>query len=150
MNKKKLTTIISIIAAIILVFLGVDPADIIPDFGLSGSQIYENESTTELPDSIEVTTDSVRSINYRFYSNELKVQHFNKHGKEMGFTSADEYEAGANVVIDNPNALHKTEKEDGDDVYYLEATNELVIVSTKGYIRTYFCPDAGIKYFNKQ
>ena len=42
------------------------------------------------------------------------------------------------------------EKDDGDDIYYLERTNELVIVSTDGYIRTYFRPDSGIKYYNKQ
>ena len=67
----------------------------------------------------------------------------------MGFSSAEEYEKAANVVLDNPDILHKTEAEDGDDVYYLEATNELVIVSTDGYLRTYFNPSAGIDYFNR-
>ena len=52
--------------------------------------------------------------------------------------------------MNNPNALHKNEKEDNDDVYYLEETNEFVIVSTDGYIRTYFYPDSGIDYYNKQ
>ena len=27
---------------------------------------------------------------------------------------------------------------------------EFVVVSTDGYIRTYFCPDSGKKYFDKQ
>ena len=40
--------------------------------------------------------------------------------------------------VKNSAALHKTEAEDGDGVYYLESTNELVIVSTDGYIRTFF------------
>ena len=52
--------------------------------------------------------------------------------------------------MNNPNALHKLEKEDGDDVYYLEETNEFVIVSQDGYIRTYFLPSAGKKYYDKQ
>lgn len=39
--------------------------------------------------------------------------------------------------VKNSAALHKTEAEDGDGVYYLESTNELVIVSTDGYIRTF-------------
>ena len=68
----------------------------------------------------------------------------------MGFGSAKEYEEAAAAVVSNQRALHKTEAEDGDDVYYLKATNEFVIVSTDGYIRTYFKPDSGIKYFNKQ
>lgn len=42
----------------------------------------------------------------------------------MGFTSAEEYEKAAARVPNNPAVLHKTEKEDGDDVYYVEATNE--------------------------
>ena len=49
-----------------------------------------------------------------------------------------------------PIALHKLEAEDGDDVYYLENTNEFVIVSTDGYIRTYFKPSRGMEYYNKQ
>ena len=32
----------------------------------------------------------------------------------------------------------------------IESTNEFVILSTDGYIRTYFRPSSGIKYFNKQ
>ena len=68
----------------------------------------------------------------------------------MGFASAEEYEEAAAAVPADPDALHKTEKEDGDDVYYIEATNEFVIVSTDGYIRTYFLPDSGIKYYNRQ
>ncbi len=42
------------------------------------------------------------------------------------------------------------DKEDGDDVYYLESTNEFVIVSTDGYIRTYFYPSNGKDYFDRQ
>ena len=68
----------------------------------------------------------------------------------MGFDSPAAYEKAANDVIFNEKTLHKTEKEDGDSVYYLEETNEFVIVSTNGYIRTYFLPDDGIGYFNRQ
>ena len=68
----------------------------------------------------------------------------------MGFDSAKEYEQAASDVVNNPDALHKKEKEDGDDVYYVEATNEFVVVSTQGYLRTYFLPDKGIDYYNRQ
>ena len=44
----------------------------------------------------------------------------------------------------------KYEKEDGDEVYYIEATNEFVILSKDGYIRTYFRPNSGKKYFDRQ
>jgi len=68
----------------------------------------------------------------------------------MGFASAKEYEAGAVAVIENAAALNKVELEDGDEVYYLKSTNEFVVVSTDGYIRTYFKPDDGIAYYNRQ
>lgn len=68
----------------------------------------------------------------------------------MGFSSAELYEYAASQVAVNPSALHKIEKEDGDDVYYIVATNEFVVISTDGYIRTYFKPDSGKAYFDKQ
>lgn len=87
---------------------------------------------------------------YTFRSGALLDEHYQKHGVEMGFATKEDYVAAANVVIYSPDALHKLEAEDGDDVYYLEATNELVIVSTDGYIRTYFCPNNGKDYFDRQ
>ena len=68
----------------------------------------------------------------------------------MGFDSPEEYLAAANAVIANPEALTKTEAEDGDTVYYVESTNEFVVLSTDGYIRTYFLPDSGKRYFDRQ
>lgn len=64
----------------------------------------------------------------------------------MGFVSSEEYEMAASDAVNNPESLHKTEKEDGDDVYYKEDTNEFVIVSTDRYIRNNFNPDSGKKY----
>ena len=89
-------------------------------------------------------------IAYTFRSKKLLDQHFEKHGLEMGFSSPSEYEKAASAVANDPHALHKTEKEDGHDVYYIEATNEFVVVSTDGYIRTYFCPNVGKAYFDRQ
>ena len=39
--------------------------------------------------------------------------HYEKHGKEMGFVSSEEYEMAASDAVNNPESLHKTEKEDG-------------------------------------
>ena len=87
---------------------------------------------------------------YCFRTQDLLEQHYEKHGVEMGFASAQEYELAASAVVTDPRALHKTEEEDGDDVYYIEETNEFIVVSTDGYIRTYFLPDAGKAYFDRQ
>lgn len=87
---------------------------------------------------------------YHFRNRDLLESHYEKHGKKMGFSSSKEYEMSASDVVNNPESLHKTEKEDGDDVYYKENTNEFVVVSTNGYIRTYFNPDSGKTYFDRQ
>ena len=109
------------------------------------------QNTVQSADSID-NTDKASDTNktYTFRNQKLLNSHYEKHGKDMGFSSAKEYEKAASAVVTNPDALHKTEAEDGDDVYYVESTNEFVIVSTDGYIRTYFNPDAGIAYYNRQ
>lgn len=94
--------------------------------------------------------DATEVKQYYFRNDSLLTQHYEKHGIDMGFDSKESYEAAASMVVTNPDSLHKTEADDGDDVYYLEETNEFVIVSTDGYIRTYFLPDGGKKYFDKQ
>ena len=89
-------------------------------------------------------------VEYTFRNERLLKEHFEKHGIEMGFDSAEEYQRAASDAANDPNALHKLEKEDGDDVYYKEETNEFIVISADGFIRTYFCPDSGKKYFDKQ
>ncbi len=126
---------------------------------------HKNDSNDEM--SVDFTFDSQQQIGFtevpggndyddqdavvlKFRNEDLLESHFQKHGKDMGFESADEYELAAGDVINSSAALHKTEKEDGDDIYYIESSNDLVIVSTDGYIRTYFRPDSGKNYYDKQ
>ena len=89
-------------------------------------------------------------VNYTFRNDRLLTEHFEKHGKEMGFATKEEYQKAASDVINDPESLHKLEKDDGDDVYYKVESNEFVVLSKDGYIRTYFCPDSGQAYFDRQ
>ena len=114
------------------------------------SEVYEADaSSKESEKTVTAKPDETAAL-LKFRNKKLLNQHYEKHGKDMGFANAQEYEAAASAVVANPNALHKEEKEDGDDIYYLEETNEFVVVSKDGYLRTYFLPDSGIKYYNKQ
>ena len=106
------------------------------------------QSEAAAPTSSPSPLQTPKQITFRNES--LLREHFDKHGKEMGFTDAKAYEQAAAAVVTNPLSLHKLEAEDNDDVYYLESTNEFVIVSTDGYIRTYFKPDKGKAYFDQQ
>lgn len=111
---------------------------------------------TKAPEPTKATAPSdgrpVYDKDIQFTSKDSLISHFEKHGGEFDgkYKNKEEYLAGANKVIQNPDALYKTEKEDGDHIFYLEKTNEFVVVATFGKIRTYFRPSAGLKYFERQ
>ena len=134
MNQKKRTTWKSVLLIVLILLVSMAINTFIPDNRETNSSDYHTYSETSL----------------HFRNEKLLHEHFEKHGIEMGFKSESEYENAASNVVSNTEALHKTEAEDGDDVYYLEKTNEFVIVSTDGYLRTYFYPNDGINYFNRQ
>lgn len=142
-----LRIVIGLILVVAAVFFGngllgggdSDPQDNIPS---SPSDVIQN------PD--DSNDNSVAETKLLFRNSDLLEQHYQKHGIEMGFSSAEDYEAAASAVVYHKSVLHKTEKEDGDDVYYIEDTNEFVVVSSDGYLRTYFNPSAGKDYFDRQ
>lgn len=105
---------------------------------------------TEAPTATPTEKPENTGKKYRFRNYKLLDQHYEKHGIEMGFANREDYEKAASDVINNPKALHKTESEDGDYVYYVEETNEFVVLSRDGYIRTYFLPSQGKKYYDRQ
>jgi pyocin large subunit-like protein len=105
-------------------------------------------AAAETDDAVS-NTDSETKETLIFRSFDLLNEHFEKHGRDMGFTSTEEYLAAANEVVHNTASLHK-QQSDGDEVYFLQETDDLVVVSTDGYIRTYFRPSDGIAYYNRQ
>ena len=88
-------------------------------------------------------------VAYHFRSKRQLNEHYEKHGKEMGFSTAEDYERRASDIINDPMSLFKIEAEDGDGVYFVEASNEFVVLSTDGYIRTYYIC-SGRDYFDRQ
>lgn len=116
----------------------------------STDTVTEPEISSAAETESTVNTNNDEYTEYWFRTKKLRDQHYEKHGIEMGFASADDYRKAASDVVNDPDALHKTEKEDGDDVYYLEDTNDFVIVSKDGYLRTYFRPDKGKAYYDRQ
>lgn len=105
---------------------------------------------TDTPKPTATSTPTPAQKQYTFRNKSTRDSHFEKHGQEFPYATVEDYVAGANRVINSKDALHKIEKEDGDDIYYLEASNEFVVVSTDGYIRTYFKPSGGKKYYDRQ
>ncbi len=137
--------------AVVLMLFGYGASDPVMEYLGQSSDNYVNENNgTVIQNDTDGVASDDNSVTIGFRNVELLNEHYEKHGKEMGFSSASAYEAAASAVVSNPASLHKIEAEDGDDVYYLEATNEFVVVSTDGYIRTYFNPNGGKDYFDRQ
>lgn len=113
----------------------------------SGVKVHYAESNK----SSSINKSNPKSKNSRstltFRNNERLMQHYDKHGSEMGCSSAEEYENKAAKVAQSRSALRKRQG-DGDTCYYIESTREFVVVSNDGYIRTYF--KASKAYFDKQ
>ncbi len=129
-----------ITAAIITIFLAI--------FAIFVPNLFENDGAENLVTSQGVVQNA-QQLDFK-YADSL-TEHFEKHRDEFdGYSTEQEYLDGANRVINDPNALKKTEAEDGDLIYYLSETNEIVFVSTDGYIRTYFRPSTGQDYFDRQ
>lgn len=153
---KVLASLLALAVAALLSIAGVGGGS-----GLGGSGIRPNAvarteiASTALPSSVaDQLTDApasqvqaARAGELRFRGADRLSSHFGKHRAEAGCSTESEYVAAANAVVANDAALHK-EEADGDDIYYLEETGELVVVSTKGYIRTYFISD--LDYFGRQ
>ena len=148
-GRKGLVVLILIILAVLILVFGCNRGEE-PQEQAAETTTQTTEATVQTTETTTQTAETATQVTYTFRYNDRLQDHYKKHGRDMGFASPEEYLAAANAVIANPDALTKTEKEDGDTVYYVEATNEFVVLSTDGYIRTYFCPDGGKKYFDRQ
>jgi filamentous hemagglutinin len=79
-------------------------------------------------------------------------EHWEKHGAEFPeFHSAREYEEGALSFVTSPppGTLTKTNGR-GDTLYYNPATNTFAVKDRRGEPRTFFRPDDGPAYWDRQ
>ncbi len=157
-----------------------DDASSVPDDGSSSvneetSSVPEStpqsSSTTKPDESTPQTTTTPKTeesilessvpeesrveIEYYFRSESKYTQHYEKHGDEFtpifGRITLEEYLEYANALIasDDEDILTKY-SDDGDFMYFRESTGEFLVLAADGYIRTYFIPDDGIEYWDRQ
>ena len=163
MKQVLLLIVVVLVVGYELLFAGGEVADIAPEASEAWRReqiveqssenvefLYTDESSAEESGFAEMSEAPSLEEYLTFRNESLWESHYEKHGIEMGFASMEEYLEAANLVLYNEDTLYKIEAEDGDGVYFLEKTGEFVVVSTDGYIRTYFIPDDGIDYFNRQ
>ncbi len=131
---------------------------VVPDTAEAQSTTTASSTTTNMttPAPVESEEPDEIEIQYYFRSQAQYEQHYEKHGHEFipifGEITMEEYLMYANALIqsEDEEILTKTEKEDGDFMYFRPSTEEFLVLSTDGYIRTYFIPTAGIDYWNRQ
>lgn len=90
---------------------------------------------------------SYSNYKYHFYDAKNFVNHYLKHGKQMGYDNIEDYLCGANNVLLNKKSLQKSTF-NGDVAYYNAKNGDFVVLSRAGYIRTYY--RTTYKHFLKQ
>jgi len=84
----------------------------------------------------------------RFAPGQLE-QHFRKHGGEMGFAAKEDYLRAAQALVRGGPGV-ETLRRGGDTLFFKEQTNEFAVLSSRNVIRTYFRPDGGRRYWERQ
>jgi len=79
-------------------------------------------------------------------------EHWRKHGREFPeFHSAQDYEHGAQAFIAAPPAGTLTKhRANGDTLFYDPASNTFAVADRSGEPRTYFRPNNGRAYWDRQ
>ena len=106
-------------------------------------KMYERFLTSE-----NNLTKVQNSYEFAFKNNQELKEHFIKHGRVSNCKTPKKYLKTANKIIKNKKSLKKTEKEDGDTVFFNKKTGGIVFFSPKGYIRSFYFAD--FDYFKRQ
>lgn len=106
-------------------------------------KLYEKLVTSE-----NNLTKVQNAFTYSFKNNEELKEHFIKHGRECNCKTPKKYLKIANKIIKSKKSLKKSEKEDGDLVFYNNKTRGIVFLSSKGFVRSFYIAD--LDYFKRQ
>ncbi len=87
-----------------------------------------------------------------FRSAERLDEHYRKHGREFGSISRDEYLRLAQALRDRPvgGAVLQAVRHDGVITRFDRASGAFVAFDDDGVIRTFFIPNDGERYFQRQ
>ena len=80
------------------------------------------------------------------------VKHFKEHGAQMGTDSKESYASHAVKfanTVDRDNCVSFIDKH-GSTYKYNKKTNEFAIITSKGYVVTYYKPADGYDYYPNQ
>ena len=88
-------------------------------------------------------------IKIEFETPESMQKHYAKHGEEYGDISTESYVSLANELVNAPASddVEKIVRSDGSTAIYRFSTNDFLVVTKDGSIRTFFKPKNGKEYW---
>lgn len=88
-------------------------------------------------------------IKIEFETPESMQKHYAKHGEEYGDISIESYVSLANELVNVPASddVEKIVRSDGSTAIYRFSTNDFLVVTKDGSIRTFFKPESGKEYW---
>jgi len=103
------------------------------------------------PSEVSSAQQAVRT-NIGFASHQKLLEHYQKHGSEFGSVSIEEYLLQAQTLRDRQagGGLLEFVRTDGVITRYDRSSGAFIAFNSDGTIRTYFKPNAGESYFNRQ
>lgn len=109
-------------------------------------------TTEEETAKIEVRKAAGQTRLRQFQTQALLQRHFEKHQAEFGVISIQEYLRKATQLADKPLSEDVVQlvRSDKSISKYCFSTNEFVVITKDGYIRTYFKPNAKEAYWNEE
>lgn len=92
--------------------------------------------------SVKIITNdySFEQYKYNFYNAQNLLEHFEKHGEEVGCASLKDYVCAANSVISSRRAMRRT-LENGDKIFFDKVNGNFVVLAGAGYIRSFYRTD---------
>lgn len=110
---------------------------------------WKEAFVTESPNDDLTKAKSEDIINVEFESPKLFARHYEKHQEEFGGITETEYLEKANQFLREPLSedVEQLERSDGSISRYKFSTNEFLVVTKEGKLRTYFKPTNGVAYW---
>jgi pyocin large subunit-like protein len=93
-----------------------------------------------------------RQADIGFASHQKLIAHYEKHGREFGSITIEEYLARAKSLRDRPlgGSVLEMVRPDGTISRFDRATGDFIAFNPKRVIKTFFRPTAGEAYFQRQ
>ncbi|HTZ40952.1 MAG TPA: hypothetical protein VMB77_12375 [Syntrophales bacterium] len=132
------------VALFVLVFLAV----------ACGSPQSPPTPSRKAQDAVESSTapSRIKRPDVGFASREKLVDHYQKHGREFGTLTMEQYLRKAQELRDRPagGAILEMKRPDGTFTRFDRESGDFIAFGTDGVIRTYFRPADGEAYYQRQ